>query len=107
LDKKSLTKDLIRGFLDGDGSIYLSKSYYHKISFCGYSKEFLESIDEYICKNTRISKGYFLQKRNTWSLSYSGKQRIIKIINWIYYSDMKIFMQRKYDKAVKIINQIY
>lgn len=105
LNNSNTTNHFIRGFLDGDGSIYYNKTYYHKLSFSGYSREFLDSINKQICTTLSINTGYFHKRNNsnTYSLSFSGRKRILKICNWIY-NNASICLDRKKEKWLLIKN---
>ena len=103
LSKTQHSKDFIRGFLDGDGCIYVAKNKYnHKITFTSVSKNFLISIDNCLIDNLNINKGYFQnitsKNKNYWTLMYSGGNRIPKILNWLYYPNVNLFLIRKREK---------
>lgn len=91
-------RDFIRGFLDGDGCIYVDANTSNYISFTAYSKDFLESINNCIVNNTIISNGSFINVVNSWRLSFFGKERITKILEWIYNPLPKLLLRRKFEK---------
>lgn len=110
INKKSLTlkfpkeqipkrylKDFIRGYFDGDGSVFETshkrKYTYLGISVCG-TKEFLSELStaifgEVICiyKEKRRSS-------NTWSFKLSGNKRTKKFLEYIY-ENASVYLERK------------
>lgn len=110
-----LHNHFIRGYFDGDGSIYKSNSKVkfknHTViysdgsaSICG-TLEFLK-----VLKDNLIfmgEKGIYKEKRrvtNTWNLRVSGNKRCILLYDYLY-SNATIFLQRKKDKFEQIINE--
>lgn len=100
LDKR-LYPHFIRGYLDGDGCIYYdgcrSKvSFYSTIDFCNFIKEIvLETLDLNV----------YITKRNEFQAdaAIGGTRNIIKFLNWIY-NDADLFLYRKYEKYLQILN---
>ena len=105
LQKNNFEKDFIRGFLDGDGCIYVGKNSSNYISFTAYSNEFLESINNCIIRNTNVASGFFIRINNSHRLSFYGKDRIMKILNWIYNPSPKLFLLRKFNKYDQLKNK--
>lgn len=107
-----LYKDLIRGILDGDGSISFyvrkrRKSHTKAIRFCQGNKQFLEDLVEFFYKEIGIEKvNVFQERENLWSISYRKNDSLIKIINYIY-DDAHIYMLRKKHLCDLIYNEIY
>ena len=98
---KNLIHHFIRGFFDGDGSIFWNKTAFKKhdtwtapsYSICITStKEMIE----WIIENTGVG---ILKKENrrekTWYLSQSGNNKVRTFCDFIY-KDATIFMDRKY-----------
>lgn len=103
---KALLKHYIRGYFDGDGSIYIStnkKNGYIKpmICFVGASLEFLEKLRESLSINTRIYKDKAERRRGYYNLRVYNLEDIYRIMDWMY-EDCKVFLNRKKEKWVKI-----
>ena len=111
---------LIRGFLDGDGCVYvknvkykykrkttykLSRNYSPKISkkiiFCNTSKPLLEEIlkmlQKYCTLTSKPQWRELLRTEIVYHLKIEG-QKDVDIIKEFLYKDATIFMQRKLDK---------
>ena len=91
----NLVKHFIRGYIDGDGSIYLSNNNIF-VSVLG-TKEFLVSLIENIDLPKRtLYKNNKNNDSNCWFFQYSGKNAI-KLIKYLY-TDSTIYLERKYKK---------
>jgi len=94
---------LIRGILDGDGSIraeqtQVNNRFAHYIEFCG-SRQLMEDIAEYCVKlnlNT-IPKVYVYNDRNLSDIKIQSKDDMYIFGEWLY-KDATIFLKRKKDK---------
>ena len=101
---KELYPHFIRGYFDGDGSIYkgvaknrTSNNYY--IDFIS-TYNFVLAIQEYLKEVLGISGGGIYQHRSTpemYYLSFCGKQQTKRIAD-LLYKEATIFMQRKYER---------
>lgn len=105
--EKSLIKHFIRGFFDGDGSIY-----YYNIRNCWqgnitcHCKSFLEEIRNYLFENNINSyiTSYINQNNNTiYQLQIKGKKNAIKYFDFIY-KDCNVYLDRKYSKYICCLN---
>lgn len=91
---------LIRGILDGDGSISFyarpNRSCHVKaIRFCQGNKKFLEDIIEWLYEECGAEKiNTYQEKDSLWSIAYRKNDSVIKIINYLY-SDATIYLERK------------
>jgi len=102
LDEKYI-HHMIRGYFDGDGSIWCSgdNNQYH-ISFTG-NVDFLVGIEEYILRNLPLDKKEHYspcnrnRKPNIKVLKYGGNQIVSKILG-LLYNDSHIYLNRKYEK---------
>lgn len=97
----------IRGYFDGDGSIYTKKpsktghiDYSWQITstfnFCNYVKKYLlklgiNSSMRVACKSNSI----------THTLSVGGNNQVLKLLDWMY-NDSNIYLDRKYNKYLKL-----
>lgn len=96
--------DYIRGYFDGDGSIYITKKD-NKIgsSFTCHSKTFLYELKEYLQRKIGISgKIYF--SRNNYSLVFFKKDTIV-LCNALYQNDY-LSLKRKKQKFFKIKKEL-
>lgn len=91
---------LIRGILDGDGSVsYYArqnrKSHTKAIRFCQGNKNFLQDMVNFFYDNLKIDKvSLYQEKESLWSIAYRKNISMIKIIDYIY-KDANIYMKRK------------
>jgi intein-encoded DNA endonuclease-like protein len=94
--------DFIRGFFDGDGSIYLIKKRgYYCCSFSCSSQLFIEKLKFYIDTNikgiTSSLSFYHKNGKNHCSLRFAKKSTIM-LGNFMYYNiNKKMKMNRKYN----------
>lgn len=109
---------LIRGILDGDGSILAKPSpkqdghnrYLHSISFCG-SHQLMEDIAEYLYNNLQLKQPiqvYNYPDKNLSDIHIQNYEDMEKIGNWLY-KDATIYLIRKnniYNSFKKHYNQI-
>lgn len=116
----NLKKHFIRGFFDGDGTIYFSKWKANvnwntnpkcSIGFVSINKKILESIKYYLSENFEISIDKELRadkfedeskNEKYWRLIYNGN-RICKNILDFLYNNSSIYMGRKYNKYLEIV----
>lgn len=93
-----LTRHFIRGYLDGDGSIFLnnSKSLFYSVSFVG-----TDDILSYICEyflSIKAIKNYRLEKRNDEQVvsyvRFGGNIIVKKILDDIY-KESTLYLKRK------------
>ncbi|MGK7895820.1 MAG: LAGLIDADG family homing endonuclease, partial [Xenococcus sp. (in: cyanobacteria)] len=91
----------VRGYFDGDGSVYLKKSSsrnkHLKISFLG-TKDFLSQLKRTFT-DIGYSSSYLKPENNYWVLTLSDSSQLDKVISWMY-QDAKIFMERKKNKCL-------
>jgi intein/homing endonuclease len=105
---ESLHRHFIRGYFDGDGCIYVNR----KIGRSSYVKttsnlDFANGIKKIIEKYIDINVGIYLsaKKSRVYDARISGNRQCKKILDWLYF-DSKIFMKRKYDKYLKLLENI-
>ena len=109
---------LIRGILDGDGSILAKSSpkqdgrnrYLHSISFCG-SHQLMEDIAKYLYSNLQLKQPiqvYDYQDKNLSDIHIQNYEDMEKVGNWLY-KDATIYLIRKnniYNSFKEHYNQI-
>lgn len=91
--KREFYKDFIRGYFDGDGSIYKTKTNYG-FSLVG-TKEMLEWVIKVLDIETNIKKDIRTGNKNTYYISIAGTNKPYKTYKKIY-EDSKIYLDRKY-----------
>lgn len=108
---KKYYSHFIRGFFDGDGCVYNSKTYdknkeynYKYISIGCINKEFLENIQD-ILKSENIYSIINVDKRKTtpfYLLEIKRKNDTIRFSKYIY-NNATIYLERKKDKFTNMI----
>jgi len=102
--KENLIRHFIRGYFDGDGSIYNIKSKSKKklefhISICG-TDDLLTFIHNYFLNNKLIKKNLKLEKRKpqhtTSYIAYGGNNQVLNIMEHLY-KDATRYLIRKYN----------
>ncbi|HBU07589.1 MAG TPA: hypothetical protein DEB09_05950 [Candidatus Magasanikbacteria bacterium] len=104
--------DFLRGYLDGDGCIYLEmakgkkqEKIIKKLStiFTSGSKIFLEELKEKLNNYCKIDKKYVYNSRRSYQLRY-GTADSLKILDLIYKNkNDKLFLKRKYQTYQKYL----
>lgn len=101
-----LKKHFVRGFIDGDGSLYLSgdnkkfKSY--SIEIVGYTCQIMKDIQYFFDDNNIESKIYQKREHND-KLGIYSKENIKKAIKLLYV-DSNVHLDRKYKKSMEMLN---
>lgn len=91
---------LIRGMIDGDGSIS-NKSHY--IFFCGNEK-IVQQLHDFLVKKLNLYNVKILHtEKNLWSCQWSSKKDILKIGQYIYQNKQDCYLKRKYNNFLQII----
>lgn len=104
---KNLMQHLIRGILDGDGSILAKQydtRYLHSISFCG-THQLMSDISEYCYKNLNLNQKpsvYDYKDKQLSEMKIQNYNDIQIFGDWIY-NNATIFMKRKKEKYDEII----
>lgn len=102
-----LIRHFIRGYFDGDGSVFISrekhwrnKRYFNVIHyrFCG-TYDFLQQVDKYI-----NLKGTFYKTNSIYELCYKRKKKLIPFYKFLY-KDATIFLERKKQIFEKYIEE--
>ena len=110
LDPK-LYKHFIRGYFDGDGSIWLTKKH-KRMSFSIVGNYwFNDKLSEIFKQDFNINTTRYFRHKDkgnttTQQLYVAGNIQITKLMNWMY-EDSTIHLRRKYDKFQKYMNYIY
>lgn len=96
-----LIPHLIRGLIDGDGSIYYSQNIWH-VNFTGYSYEWVYSFMETVCdligKERRLAITHY---NGVHKVTFNGKDAL-KVIMAVKYLDSDCFsIERKRSLAIR------
>ena len=108
---KEMYPHLIRGLIDGDGSISFyarqnRKSHTKAIRMCQGNKQFLIDFVQFLHKEIGTNLiSIYQEKENLWSIRYSNNNDMKKIISYLY-SDCQIFLTRKKELCDKILKEI-
>jgi hypothetical protein len=101
-----LINHFIRGYIDGDGCIYIykavSKTYSSPALNILGTEEFLNTLKK--CKNWRDIKIYKKSKQQARTLNYCGKY-VVEMLDEIY-ANSTIYLDRKYEKYL-LIKKLY
>ena len=87
--------DFIRGYFDGDGSVYNVKGKRINTNFACGSNKFLQSLLQLLKKEAGIEGGSISTANQ--SLTF-GKKDSIKLGNYIYQNNPELYLLRKYEK---------
>ena len=99
-------QDFIRGYFEGDGCFVHRRNYYNPkyagslmTSFCSGSKSFLKTL-----RNKLIETGFKSQKvsHNAYKTAYILRITGLDFPRWMYKNKKEIYLQRKYNKLIKI-----
>lgn len=94
--------DFIRGYFDGDGSVWYVKGNRINSEFCSGSKKFLEKLLQTLHNKTQIKGGSIhLANQSCYELTF-GKKDSIELAKFMY-TDSKFFLKRKYEKFQKFL----
>lgn len=91
-----LKHHFMRGYIDGDGWLVKTKSYYC-LGFAG-TKEFINECCNYF--DLKINKLGIAGKAFTWR---SSNKKLVKQYLSIFYNNANIFLDRKYKKYLEMI----
>jgi predicted XRE-type DNA-binding protein len=100
--KKELIRHFIRGYFDGDGSVYTSNTS-NGVSFVG-TERFLESLKINLPTNSKVNP-YKYKNKDIFELKIGGGNNLKEIYNY-FYKDSSVFLDRKFEKFTNIINEL-
>lgn len=108
---KNLIRHFIRGYFDGDGTIFMDRKYY-KSNICSICKNFLKELQDILTENNiesrinvekrsnkimKIPQGKSTNCKDMYRLYVSKQTEIIKFKDFMYRNST-IYLQRKYNK---------
>ena len=89
-------QDFVRGFLDGDGCIYIDKKNHIGVSFTNANKDFLEYINTQIKNIMSITGSIYKENDKKYKLMYYRQNDVKRLLDWVY-TNKTICLNRKYD----------
>lgn len=100
---ENLQNHFIRGYHDGDGSVWMQKKSITLEFTCG-SFDFLRSINKKFNENLGVFRPIkYNSNKNCFSLRHTRHSHVFKIFNY-YYNNASIFLERKYELTKDIVN---
>jgi hypothetical protein len=87
--------DYIRGLIDGDGCISVRRKNI-EVEIYSASESYLQSILDWVHKNTNISPKTVQKKRNIYRLQFYGNESL-ELCKLIYSSNSDLYLRRKKD----------
>ena len=102
---KDMLRHFIRGYFDGDGSVFLRKS--DKQLYTNFLGTFsvLEGISKILCVEANLKNNKIIECKNsigTYRITYGGNENANKFLNFIY-KNSTIHLDRKYNRFVEIL----
>lgn len=95
-------RDFVRGVFEGDGCITYKKNLSPKIVFASGSNDFLYGLGEAIEKQTGLKVHVYVDKKNTYSLSYDSPKAIDILFKYMYKGIPQVLvLDRKYNKFIE------
>lgn len=102
--RDDLIHHFIRGYFDGDGCVCFYPEYNH----CSYSILGTKEILEYIKYNSGVSKRITIRKSkrgNFYEINMGAPAAVKKFFSYIY-KDKTVFLERKWDKSLKMMKYL-
>lgn len=107
-----LMPHFIRGFFDGDGTIYeRNQNGSRKRSMCAIgfvcmNKKFMDDLLLHLEKTCNVSiKNHYKESKNVYECKTEAINSCVRIINYIY-ENATIYLNRKYEKARNFLNKL-
>lgn len=100
-----LLRHFLRGYVDGDGGFYTSKTAYKRknVIFSVTSNEqFLEGMQQFLMSSLGLPKTIHSQRHKEspiFMLRYCGRNQVERIVSWLY-KDATVYLPRKYTKII-------
>lgn len=96
---KKYYSDFIRGYFDGDGSLYSSSGKGKKqlkFEICSGTKSFLEKLQQILISKLKLNKTKLMKRMGTnYRFSYGGNVQVLKIFNYLLQNS-SVKLERKY-----------
>lgn len=95
--------DFVRGFLGGDGCIYVNDKNKITVSFTNSNSEFLEYLSEKIYNLIGIKGSIYKEKEYKYRLQYFKQSEIDTLLDKLYKDEVCCKLERKYNKYKSVI----
>ena len=103
---KKFYPDFIRGYFDGDGSIWIERNGAVGFGITSHNIEILEQIIQFFAEQGVPKVKIKIDHRCNTNYSFKyRKQAILQIYKILYYSSDCLYMQRKFDKFQTILQK--
>lgn len=89
--------DFVRGYLDGDGCIYISPRNYCVVSFTCANKEFLQWVSGVVTTELGIDGSLYTEKDRKHRLMYYRENDARELLDWVYHGCGDHKLLRKYN----------
>ncbi|MCM1315253.1 MAG: LAGLIDADG family homing endonuclease [Alistipes senegalensis] len=89
--------DFVRGFMDGDGCIYVNPRNYISVKFVNANVDFLNYIKDTIFQLVNIKGTIYKEKENKYQLVFFVQKDVRYLLNYIYYDTNNQYLERKYN----------
>lgn len=104
LNDEILIKYFLRGLIDGDGNFYLNKTNkYGQFTLASNLNQDWSYLQNYLSKFNPLINKEETNHGNSSILRITGKDNLIKFINFLDYENIKIGLNRKCSKAIEIL----
>lgn len=93
--------DFIRGYLDGDGCIYIGTRHGHEcvsVSFTCSNRDFLDYINQKIYSEIGVLGRIYTEKDKKHRLIFYKNEDVKVLLDWIYKNSNASMLTRKYEK---------
>lgn len=89
-------KDFIRGFFDGDGTVYIDNLELIHFGFCSQDYVFLNRIMNIVCSNTNLNKVKICKvgDKNCYEFRWHGSDIAVYFYDYLY-NNANLFLERK------------
>ena len=100
---KVFDRDFIRGYMDGDGSIFVNDRNKLEVTFTSGSKKFLDKLRIVVYNNIDLlGSVVYKNRKNCYFIRYAYKNRAEQLLYWLY-ENASLFSNRKYNIYKKFI----
>lgn len=91
--------DFLRGYIDGDGCIYVNKNkkYYPTVHITSYNKKALEYISDRVSHDYSIKSHVYSETPRKHRIYFNGKEAY-RLMELLYYNENVQKLDRKYNK---------
>lgn len=102
--RKDLIKHFIRGYFDGDGSLFWLMNYHYPRCKFISSLSFVTSLKAIIMHELDILGSIDDSGSNCYALVFSKRSKVIDVCDWMY-KDANIYLDRKYNRYLQLMEE--